>query len=123
MSKPRTLVWDVSDLDNPVLHVEHIGRTAASDHNLYIKDSYVYQAHYAAGLRILDISDINNILCAATAEVVGSSSSSLMPGINTTTADVGPTPTASHHRGNADNVNQADVVDEIISIFGFPTEE
>ncbi|MGH7443960.1 MAG: choice-of-anchor B family protein, partial [Longimicrobiales bacterium] len=36
------------------------GTTAASDHNLYIKDNLMYQSHYQAGLRIVDISDPAN---------------------------------------------------------------
>lgn len=56
----RTLVWDISDLDDPVLLKEHMGTTAATDHNLYIRGSFMYQSNYAAGLRILDISDPSN---------------------------------------------------------------
>jgi choice-of-anchor B domain-containing protein len=53
----RTLVWDMSDLDDPQLVKEFFGTTEASDHNLYIRGHFVYQSDYAAGLRILDISD------------------------------------------------------------------
>ncbi len=60
VEKTRTLVWDVSDLDEPVLVKEHMGETAASDHNLYIQGDFMYQSNYAAGLRILDISDPAN---------------------------------------------------------------
>ena len=56
----RTLVWDVTDLDDPILVKEHQGTTAAIDHNLYIKGSFMYQSNYDAGLRILDISDPEN---------------------------------------------------------------
>ncbi len=56
----RTLVWDVTDLDDPVLLKEFMGTTSATDHNLYIRGSYMYQSHNAAGLRILDISDPAN---------------------------------------------------------------
>jgi len=34
----RTLVFDMSDLDNPVLHYTYDGVTAAIDHNGYVKD-------------------------------------------------------------------------------------
>jgi choice-of-anchor B domain-containing protein len=57
IERTRTLVWDVSDLDEPVLVREHMGETAASDHNLYVRDNFMYQSNYAAGLRILDVSD------------------------------------------------------------------
>ncbi|HEX5633842.1 MAG TPA: choice-of-anchor B family protein, partial [Gemmatimonadales bacterium] len=56
----RTLVWDVTKLDEPVLVKEFLGTTSASDHNLYVKGKYVYQSNYLAGLRILDISDPAN---------------------------------------------------------------
>ena len=53
----RTLVWDVSDLDDPVLVTEYIASTPDTDHNLYIKDNLMYQSNYGAGLRILDITN------------------------------------------------------------------
>jgi len=53
----RTMIFDVSDLEQPVLKKEYIGSTHAIDHNLYIKGDRVYQSNYLAGLRILDISD------------------------------------------------------------------
>lgn len=55
--RTRMLIWDVSDLDDPVLVGEHFGSTGATDHNLYVKGDRVYQANYQAGLRVLDISD------------------------------------------------------------------
>ncbi|MDG1755758.1 MAG: choice-of-anchor B family protein [Rhodothermales bacterium] len=59
-SLTRTLIFDVRDLDDPVLVREFLGETAASDHNLYIQGNYMYQSNYSAGLRILDISDPGN---------------------------------------------------------------
>jgi choice-of-anchor B domain-containing protein len=56
----RTLIWDVSDLDDPVLAGQYISENKASDHNLYIKGNLMYQSNYASGLRILDISDPKN---------------------------------------------------------------
>ena len=58
--RTRTLVWDVTELDDPVLVAEHFGSTTATDHNLYIKGDRMYQANYQAGLRVLDISDPEN---------------------------------------------------------------
>jgi choice-of-anchor B domain-containing protein len=55
--RTRTLVWDVAELDDPVLVAEYLGSTGATDHNLYIKGDRMYQANYQAGLRILDISN------------------------------------------------------------------
>ena len=55
----RTLIFDLSDLDNPVLHDTYLGKTAAIDHNGYVKGDAFYLANYTAGVRILDISGID----------------------------------------------------------------
>jgi choice-of-anchor B domain-containing protein len=55
--RTRTLIWDVAELDDPILVAEYFGSTTATDHNLYIKGDRMYQANYQAGLRVLDISD------------------------------------------------------------------
>ena len=52
----RTLVWDVSDLEDPILVKEHIAETKSTDHNLYIRGNLMYQSNYDSGFRILDIS-------------------------------------------------------------------
>ncbi len=56
----NTYIWDVRDLDAPVLISTYTSAVAAIDHNLYTKDNLVYQANYRAGLRILDSSDVAN---------------------------------------------------------------
>jgi choice-of-anchor B domain-containing protein len=56
----RTLIWDVTDLDEPVLVKEFFSQNASSDHNLYVRGNYMYQSNYTSGLRILDISDTAN---------------------------------------------------------------
>ena len=54
----RTLVWDVSDLDDPILAKEFFNpNTTAIDHNLYVKGDKMYQSNYVAGLRVLDIQE------------------------------------------------------------------
>ena len=58
--RTRTLVWDIEDLDDPVLVNEHLGTNEASDHNLYVQGDLMYQSNYLSGLRILDISDPEN---------------------------------------------------------------
>ncbi|UCD60981.1 MAG: choice-of-anchor B family protein [Flavobacteriaceae bacterium] len=55
----RTLIFDLSDLDNPVLFTTYSGETAAIDHNGYVKGEDFYLANYTAGVRILDISGID----------------------------------------------------------------
>jgi choice-of-anchor B domain-containing protein len=56
----RTLIWDVTDLDDPQLIKEYSWGTTASDHNLYIDGNLMYMSNYASGLRIHDISDPEN---------------------------------------------------------------
>jgi choice-of-anchor B domain-containing protein len=53
-----TYIWDVGNLDAPVLIGTHVGPTTAIDHNQFIKGHYSYQANYTAGLRILDLSSV-----------------------------------------------------------------
>jgi choice-of-anchor B domain-containing protein len=56
----RTLVWDLTELDDPILANEYIGPVLASDHNLYVVGDRMYQSNYGSGLRVLDISDREN---------------------------------------------------------------
>ena len=56
----RTMIFDISDLDDPVLVKEHFGESTASDHNLYVVGDLMYQSNYNSGLRILDVSDPEN---------------------------------------------------------------
>lgn len=56
----RTLVFDFSDLDNPKQHMTHLGPTLAIDHNGYVKGNTFYQASYRAGVRIIDITNIED---------------------------------------------------------------
>jgi len=56
----RSVIFDVSDLDNPSFDFEYFGPTPATDHNVYVKDDVLYLANYKAGLRVMDISDIDN---------------------------------------------------------------
>ncbi len=60
--RTRTLVWDITDLDDPVLLQEYMGETGASDHNLYVHGRYMYQSNYVSGLRIIDVSNPENLV-------------------------------------------------------------
>jgi choice-of-anchor B domain-containing protein len=60
----RCYIFDVTDLDNPkvpatvfVSPTEH----PSIDHNLYVKDGYIYQAAYTSGARIRKIVDSTTI--------------------------------------------------------------
>ena len=54
----RSIIIDVTDLDNPVLKGEYFGTTPAIDHNAYIIGNDMFLASYTAGLRILNTSAI-----------------------------------------------------------------
>jgi len=54
----RTIIFDVTDLDNPVVHFEYEADNEAIDHNGYVKGDEFYLASYRAGLRVFDISNI-----------------------------------------------------------------
>ncbi|MDH3735371.1 MAG: choice-of-anchor B family protein, partial [Gemmatimonadota bacterium] len=56
----RTLVWDVTELDDPVLVTQYFAETSAIDHNMYVRGNFLYQSNLMSGLRILDISDPEN---------------------------------------------------------------
>ena len=56
----RTLVWDVKDLDDPVIAREYFHNTRVSDHNIYIVGDLMFQSNYLAGLRVLNIANREN---------------------------------------------------------------
>ncbi|TLP77312.1 choice-of-anchor B family protein [Maribacter sp. ACAM166] len=56
--KTRTLIFDMADLENPVLHHTYLGPTNAIDHNGYVLGDAFFLANYTAGVRVLDITDI-----------------------------------------------------------------
>jgi choice-of-anchor B domain-containing protein len=58
--RTRTIIWDVSDLEDPQVAGEFLGTTAATDHNLYIVGDTMYQSNYRGGLRVIDIRDRKN---------------------------------------------------------------
>lgn len=62
----RTLIFDMADLQNPVLHHTYLGPTSAIDHNGYVLQDDFFLANYTAGVRILNISDIENSVVVET---------------------------------------------------------
>lgn len=52
-----THVVDVSNLSAPVYLGSMDGLRRAYDHNLYVKDDYIYAANYTSGLRVIKIND------------------------------------------------------------------
>jgi len=59
-SGTRTMIFDITDLDDPILVKQHFGESTASDHNMYVAGDLLYQSNYNSGMRILDISDPEN---------------------------------------------------------------
>ena len=56
----RTLVFDFNDLDNPTLSFEYFSENTSIDHNGYTLNGSYYLASYRAGMRELDINNIEN---------------------------------------------------------------
>ena len=55
----KTIIFDFSDLDNPILSSNYFGPTPAIDHNGYVLGNEYYLANYRAGMRILNIDNIS----------------------------------------------------------------
>ena len=60
VGKSRMLVWDVADLDDPILIREHLGPNLAVDHNVYVRGNIAYQSNYKFGIRLLDVANPAN---------------------------------------------------------------
>jgi choice-of-anchor B domain-containing protein len=54
----RTYVFDMLDLNAPLLVGYHEAANTAIDHNLYISGTLVYQANYSSGLRVLQSGNL-----------------------------------------------------------------
>lgn len=52
-SGTRTLVFDLTDLDAPVLEETYHSTATATDHNQYTHGEWLFQSNYRAGLRVL----------------------------------------------------------------------
>lgn len=55
-ARTRTIICDVSDLRKPKFAGNYYGKASAIDHNLYVKNNFLYQANYRSGLRIVDLN-------------------------------------------------------------------
>ena len=58
-SPTLTKIFDLSDLSNPKLHLNYFAGVNAIDHNGYTKGDQFFIASYTAGLRVLDLSGID----------------------------------------------------------------
>ena len=59
VSNTRTIIWDLADLEDPIYHSAFYFSSTGPDHNLYVHGDYMFASNYSEGLRIVDISDIN----------------------------------------------------------------
>ena len=54
----RTSIFDVSDLSNPTFIDDFSASVTTSvDHNLYVRDGFIFEANYTSGLRVFDACD------------------------------------------------------------------
>ena len=58
-SPTSTRIFDLSELTNPLLHLNYYANVNSIDHNGYVKGNLFFLASYTAGFRVLDISGID----------------------------------------------------------------
>ena len=58
--RTKTRVFDIQNLENPIIHNTYYGQTASIDHNLYVKGSKIYMANYTSGMRVVDFINISD---------------------------------------------------------------
>lgn len=56
----RTYIWNIADLNAPVLIGYYTAAVGSIDHNLYVVGRHTFEANYRSGLRILDITNIGS---------------------------------------------------------------
>ncbi len=56
----RTIVLDMTDLDNPSAHFEYLGPTPAIDHNGIVKGNIFHLSNYRAGYRAINLNEIES---------------------------------------------------------------
>lgn len=57
---PRTFIWDVTDLDAPILIGSFFNEAKAIDHNLYTHQGLAFESNYLSGLRVLDLQRVSD---------------------------------------------------------------
>ena len=58
--RTKTRVFDIQNLENPIIHNTYYGQTASIDHNLYVKGSKIYMANYTSGMRVVDFNNTSD---------------------------------------------------------------
>jgi choice-of-anchor B domain-containing protein len=54
----RTRIWDVTDLDNPMVIGVFDNDTTSIDHNIYTEGRYAFASNYTSGLRVYDMRNV-----------------------------------------------------------------
>ncbi len=55
VDRTRTMVWDMTDLDDPILAAEFRAETRCSDHNMYVIGDRAFQSNYQCGFTVVSI--------------------------------------------------------------------
>ncbi len=58
----RTRVFDIQNLEAPVLLYSFFGPNLSSDHNLYVHKDLVWESNYTSGLQVLDATNVEDTL-------------------------------------------------------------
>ncbi|KAK2735926.1 hypothetical protein FQN57_001066 [Myotisia sp. PD_48] len=56
--RTTTYIFDIRSLERPVNTGYYQSPVKAADHNMYVLNGHAYQANYASGLRIVDVSSV-----------------------------------------------------------------
>ena len=56
----RTHIFDISSLSNASYIGYYEGTSTSIDHNLYVKDQFVYESNYRSGVRVLDAVKVSD---------------------------------------------------------------
>lgn len=56
----RTYIWNIADLNAPVLIGSYTAAVGSIDHNLYVVGRHAFEANYRSGVRILDLTNIGS---------------------------------------------------------------
>ncbi|KZO92492.1 hypothetical protein CALVIDRAFT_546972 [Calocera viscosa TUFC12733] len=54
-----TYVWDIRNLEKPILSGYYKSPVKSIDHNLYVVNGLAYESNYKSGLRIVDVSTVS----------------------------------------------------------------
>ena len=63
-------MWDIQDMGNVALLGEYLGESNIA-HNTHIRGDFAYISHYTVGVKIVDISDPNNLIEVAEYDTYG----------------------------------------------------